>query len=157
MIKKMFVLTVLLLATWVALAAAANEPSTYATAKLGTLKVVDAVLISSTAADMRAFWLDSKVACSVSRKLAVKAEIYVSSVSGSGKPRHIVRSGSFATQNCSEGGPSMGFTITAKKAGSACPNGSWKAANYEFITTATEPKKGLTAIADLSWEKRGKC
>ena len=168
--KKKLVLTALvltgvvasvLIALATANAAGKTEPGAlpivYGTAQLKSLKVVDGILLSSTTADLRASWFDSKVSCTITRSLKVKTEIYISPLSGNGKGRHVVRSGSFPNANCGEGGPGNGYTIAARGIHSACPSGVWKPAKYEFVVTATEPSKKLQAVADLSWRKGGSC
>src|SRR5437660_12007462 len=101
-------------------AAAAGEPATYAHAQLGSLSVVSGVLVSRTAADMRGVWNDEHVKCAVTRRLTVRILI---DHFPTGK--RISRAGRFKDGNCAEGGPNVGFTMTARRAGLACPNGAW--------------------------------
>ena len=156
MMKRTLVLSTLVLACTTALAQGANEPSSYGTAQLGSLKVTSGVVLGPTRVEMGAKWQDTRVSCKVTRKLRVKAEIYISPVSGSGSTRQIARSRSFPVPNCSEGGPE-GFTISARAVKSACPNGAWKPGNYQFFATGSEPRKKLEANAGLIWNRRGRC
>jgi hypothetical protein len=157
MIKKTLLTATIALAASAGLAGAQNEPSSYATAQIGTLKVVSGVVLAPKAADMRGVWLDDKVSCSVNRKLTVRAQIVVSPLSGAGPSHRVSRSGTFLDVNCAEGGPNVGFTISAKAAKSACPSGTWKPGQYSFTTTTTEPTRKLKALASLGWTKRGRC
>jgi hypothetical protein len=157
MIKKTLVLTVLLLAGSAALAPAADEPTSFAFARLGSLQVISSVMLSASSADMRGVWLDTRVRCVVSRKLRVHAEISLSPLVGEGASKRYVRAGAFPDPNCAEGGPNVGFTISARKANFACPNGRWKPGIYSFDTTTTEPKKKLKASASLGWTNRVNC
>jgi len=153
-------ITKALLAAAAALAAgasalAASEPAVYADARLGSLRVVSGVVLTAKTADMRGVWLDSKVPCTVNRRLTVRAEIHY--VPFQGSRRRIVRQGVFRDPNCAEGGPNVGFTISGRSVGLACPDGTWKPARYNFLTATTEPTRRLKATASLLWEKRGRC
>lgn len=110
--KKALVLTALVLTGTAALAQGASEPSSYGTAQLGSLKVTSGVVLRQTRVEMGAKWQDARVSFKVSRKLKVKAEIYISPAFNGNFTRHIARSRSFPVPNCGEGGPE-GFTISA--------------------------------------------
>jgi hypothetical protein len=135
-----------------ATASAAGEPTAYGHAQLGSLSVVSGVLVTRMAADMRGVWNDEHVSCKTTRLLAVK--ILIDHVP-SGK--RIARSGRFKDANCAEGGPNVGFTITARKAGLACPNGAWKPGRYDFVTTTLEPTRKLLATASVLWTNVKPC
>lgn len=139
-----------------ALAQAAGEPNVISDARLGTLHVTSAVYVSRTSVDLRGVWQDSKVPCSVNRRLRVKGAIdYIPS---GGRPqRPFVRTRTFLDVNCAEGGPNVGFTVTAKQLGLACPSGTWKPARYNFLTRTTEPTKKLSATASVNWAKTPRC
>jgi len=139
----------------VAAARAAEEPTAFGSARLGSLSVTSGVLVSGRAVDLRGVWNDTKVSCLANRRLRVRA--VVDFVPARGKPRRFERTGTFRDVNCAEGGPNVGFTLTARRLGFACPSGSWKPARYNFVTQTTEPKRGLKATASLSWFKRGRC
>lgn len=119
--------------------AAGGEPSSVGTARLGTLTVTASVLVSPKAADLRAVWNDIKAPCAESRQLRVR------------------RAGTFPDMNCAEGGPNVGFTLSARAADMACPNGRWKPGLYHFLTRAREPKRGLEASASLDWTNTRRC
>jgi hypothetical protein len=139
----------------VAAASAQDEPQTSADAKLGTLHVTTGIFVTRTAVDMRGVWTDRRVRCSVRRRLRVHAEVNV--VPFSGRPRRFPRNGVFLDLNCAEGGPNVGFTITARSLGLASRDGSWKPARYDFVASTTEPTRSLRALADLGWVKRRRC
>jgi len=139
-----------------ATAAAAGEPPTaYADAYLGSLHVTSGIFVSPTAADLRGVWLDTKVACTVTRKLTVKAQVYLTPFGKTGTRR--VRIGRFPDANCAEGGPNVGFSLTARKLGYACANGRWKPGRLGFVVTTTEHTKGLRATASLGWANTRVC
>jgi len=135
-------------------AAAGGEPSSFGTARLGTLTVTASILVSPKAADMRGVWNDTKAPCTESRRLRVR--VLVDRVAA-GKTTRVRRAGAFRDANCAEGGPNVGFTLSARAAGMACPNGRWKPGLYHFLTRAKEPKRGLEASASLDWTNTRRC
>ncbi len=135
-------------------AAAQEGPSALGSSRLGTLTVTSQVVVSPSSADLRGVWNDTKVPCTVSRGLRVR--ILVDRVAG-GKTTRLRRSGTFRDSNCAEGGPNVGFTLSANAAGMACPNGRWKPGLYHFLTRAKEPKRGLEASASLDWTNTRRC
>ena len=130
------------------------EPTAFGTARLGTLTVTASVVVSPQTVDMRGVWNDTKVPCTVSRRLRVR--VLVDRVA-SGRTKGIVRSGTFGDPNCAEGGPNVGFTISARAAGLACPNGRWKPGLYHFLTRVREPTRYLEASASLDWRNTRRC
>jgi hypothetical protein len=138
-----------------ATAHAAGEPEVFAAAKLRTLTVTAGVLMSPKDVDMRGVWTDTQRPCSEQRKLSVRAQIDY--VDRNGKTHRLILSKAFKDGNCAEGGPNVGFTVSAKTAVLACPNGRWKPGRYTFVTTASEPVKKLKATASVGWEKAGTC
>jgi hypothetical protein len=139
-----------------ALAEAAGEPNAIADAHLGTLHVTSAVYVRPKAVDLMGVWQDSKVACKVNRRLRVKGEVDYIPVRGH-PSRPFVRTKTFLDVNCAEGGPNVGFTVTARQLGLACPNGTWKPARYNFLTRTTELKSKLAATASVNWARPGHC
>jgi hypothetical protein len=137
------------------LASAAGEPSTFAAARLGSLTVTSSVLVSPTAVEMRGVWQDTKRPCTATRRLSVRAQ--VDRVDAAGKTHRLIFTRGFKDANCAEGGPNVGFSLTAKMLVSACPDKQWKPGIYTFVTTTTEPVRKLKAIASLSWQKSGPC
>jgi len=135
-------------------AAAGGEPSSFGTARLGTLTVTASVLVSPKAVDMRAVWNDTKAPCAESRRLRVR--ILVDRVAA-GKTTRVRRAGTFRDGNCAEGGPNVGFTLGACAAGMVCPDGRWKPGLYHFLTRAKEPRRGLEASASLDWANTRRC
>ena len=135
-------------------AAAGGEPTSFGTARLGTLTVTASILVSPKAADMRGVWNDTKSPCPENRRLGVR--VLVDRVAA-GKTTRVRRAGTFRDANCAEGGPNVGFTLTARAAGMACPNGRWKPGLYHFLTRAKEPKRGLEASAGLDWRNTRRC
>jgi hypothetical protein len=116
--------------------------------------VTASVLVSPKAADMRGVWNDTKVPCTVGRRLRVR--VLVDRVAA-GKTTRVRRTGAFRDPNCAEGGPNVGFTLSARAADMACPNGRWKPGLYHFLTRAKEPKRGLEASASLDWTNTRRC
>ena len=135
-------------------AAAGGEPTAFGSARLGTLTVTSSVLVSPKAADMRAVWNDTKAPCAESRRLPVR--ILVDRVAA-GKTTRVRRAGTFRDGNCAEGGPNVGFTLGARAAGMACPDGRWKPGLYHFLTRAKEPRRGLEVSASLDWTNTRRC
>jgi hypothetical protein len=101
---------------------------------------------------MRGVWVDDTRPCSEKRLLDVKAQIDFVSTG-----KRVVRKKTFSTANCAEGGPNMGFTLTAKSIGLACANGHWKPGRYSFVTTALEHRKRLRAVASVGWKNPTPC
>ncbi len=135
--------------------AALAEPEVFASAQKGDLDVSASILVSGKAVDMRGGWLDETIGCDQWRRL--KVSIIVERVPGHGGARVVRRSKSRVVMNCAEGGPNMGFALTARRLGMACPSGAWKPGRYSFATTSKHLASGLTAIASLGWSKRGSC
>jgi hypothetical protein len=153
---KVTILAAMAAAVVSASAPAAIEPPTAAgDAALGTLHVTSGILVFPTSAELRGVWTDTKVACSITRRLRVRADVYYRPFGGTGSHRR--RTGSFADSNCAEGGPNIGFTLTARGLGYACASGRWKPGRLDFVVHTTEPTRGLTATASLSWANRARC
>ena len=140
-----------------AVAQAAGEPNVISDAHLGTLHVTSAVYVSRTSVDLRGVWQDSKVSCRVTRRLRVKGAIDYIPTPFAMARRPFVRTRFFPDTNCAEGGPNVGYTVTARKLGLACPNGSWKPGRYNFLTVTTEPTRKLAATASVNWARPGRC
>ena len=138
-----------------ATAAAAGEPEVFAASRIGTLDVVSGVLVSATSVDLRGVWNDPNRPCSETRLLTVRASVEHIPFGQSG--RRVTRKGTFRTPNCAEGGPNMGFTLSAKTIGFGCANGRWKPGRYAFVTTSVDHRKRLRAVASVGWENRTVC
>jgi len=132
-----------------------EPPTASADARLGTLHVTSGIVVSPSAVDLRGVWQDRSLPCSVSRRLTVKAQIYFTPAGRPGSMR--TRIGRFRTPNCAEGGPNVGFTLTARQVGYACPNGRWRPGRLSFVVFTTEPTRGLRATASLGWRNAGAC
>ncbi len=137
------------LAVTAAATAAIEPPSTLGVARLGSLTVTSSALVSAKSAELMGVWNDPQMSCRASRRLRIR--VAVDFIPAGGPPRRVARSGLFKSANCSEGGPNVGFTLTARMLGFACPNGSWKPARYNFVTHTTEPSRSLRATASLNW------
>lgn len=135
--------------------AAGEPPMASGDARLGTLHVTSGILVSPKTADLRGVWNDTKVKCSVSRRLTVRADVYYRAFGKQGSHRRKV--GRFLDMNCAEGGPNVGFTLSARQLRYACPNGRWKPGRIDFVVTTTEPTRGLRATTSLSWANTQKC
>ena len=133
-------------------AGAAGEPEVFASSRIGHLDVSSSVLVTPGAVDMRGVWVDNTRPCSETRLLDVKARIDFIPTS-----KRVIRTRTFRTANCAEGGPNMGFTLKASVIGLACPNGKWKPGRYAFTTTSLDHRKRLRAIASVGWKNPTPC
>jgi hypothetical protein len=134
--------------------AAGGPPSAAGSARLGTLTVTSGILVSATSADLRGVWQDTRVRCTVSRRLTVQVDVFYRSGATSSHRR---RMGTFSDANCAEGGPNVGFTLAARSLGYACPNGRWKPGLIDFVVRTTEPTRRLRATASLTWANTTRC
>ena len=122
------------------------ETAAYGEARLGSLRVLGGVRVTSREADLRGGWLDAAVPCTTQRRL--RLSVVVDGPAGTAH-RRVTRTGTFLAPNCGESGPSVGFTLAARRLGLACADGSWKPGRYSFLTTTTEPTRRLQASASL--------
>lgn len=136
-------------------AAAAPPPTTFGFARDGTFSLVSSVLPTARAVDMRGVWTDTALGCLEWRSLTVR--ILVQFTPRRGQGRIVRRARTRPVQNCAEGGPNMGFTLTARGVGLACPNGAWRPGRYDFVTDTLHVARGLHAVATLFWPKGGRC
>ncbi|MGE5690193.1 MAG: hypothetical protein ACM33B_06520 [Pseudomonadota bacterium] len=127
-------------------ASAPAETDAYGDARLGSLRVGSGVRMTARDADLRGMWIDESVACDTNRRLRVAVLI---DWSRGVAHRRVTRSGAFLAPNCGEGGPNVGFTLTARAARLACADGRWRPGRYSLMTTTTEPTKALRAAASL--------
>ncbi len=135
---------------------AADLPSAYGMAELGTLKVVAGVLVTAKGAELKGVWLDGTKSCLVKRTLAVS--ILVDRVpKPGGATTRVRRSRSGAVDNCAEGGPNFGYDLTARAARMACRDGRWKPGYYSFVTTVRDRTSGLVAQVSLHYEATRSC
>jgi len=139
----------------VAAAASPEPPMASGDARLGSLHVTSGIVVGAASVDLRGVWQDRSVRCAVSRRLTVKAQVYYTPAGRPGSVR--TRIGRFRTPNCAEGGPNVGFTLTARQLGYACPNGRWKPGRLGFVVFTTEPTRGLRATASLGWHNARAC
>jgi hypothetical protein len=139
----------------VANAAAAGEPEVFAAARVGHLDVVSSVIVSPMSVDMLGGWVDETHPCRETRLLDVKA--LIDFIPAAGPQKRVNRKSTTRTENCSEGGPNMGFTLKAKALGLACPNGRWKPGRYQFVTTTLEHRVRLRAVASVGWNNSTPC
>jgi hypothetical protein len=138
-----------------AAALAADDPSAYAMAQRGSLKVVSNVLLSPTGGEMKGVWLDGKRGCLDTRPLRVSIQIDL--VSSAGKTTRIKRSRRGNVDNCAEGGPNFGFDLTPKTYGMACANGRWKPGRYALTTRTLDIRSGILAQASLYHQVTKRC
>jgi hypothetical protein len=138
-------------------AAGGDQPpdtAAYGEARLGSLRVLAGVRVTTREVDLRGGWLDAGVPCTTQRRLR-------QSVVVEGPPatahRRVTRTGTFLAPNCGEGGPSVGYTLTARRLGLACADGRWKPGRYSFLTTTSEPTRRLQASASLVRTASGRC
>lgn len=136
-------------------ALAADDPSAYAMAQRGSLKVVSNVLLSPTGGEMKGVWLDGKRGCLDTRPLRVSIQIDL--VSSAGKTTRIKRSRRGNVDNCAEGGPNFGFDLTPKAYKMACANGRWKPGRYSLTTRTLDVRSGILAQASLYHQVTKRC
>ena len=136
-------------------AGAAGEPSVFGAARIGSLDLVSGVIVRPTGVDLRGGWVDTTRPCSEARLLDVKG--VVEHIPFGGQGRRVTRKRTFRASNCAEGGPNMGFTLSAKRIGFGCPDGGWKPGRYAFVTTSVDHRKRLRAVASVGWSKAGRC
>ena len=153
--RRFLIIAAVALGAFIAAAPALAEPEVFASAVSGDLMVSSSILVSARATDMRGGWLNETLPCAAWRKL--KVSIIVERVPGSGGARVVRKSKSRLVMNCAEGGPNMGYSLSARTLGMACPDGTWKPGRYSLATTTTHVATGLEAIASLGWRKRGAC
>jgi hypothetical protein len=135
-------------------AAPVPDTAAYGEARLGSLRVVSGVRVTPTGVDLRGTWLDATAGCRTNRRLRIAAVV---DYAGGAAPRRVGRGGSFSAPNGGEGGPSVGFTLTARAAGLACADGRWRPGRYSFATTTTEPTRALRAVASVVWVASRAC
>jgi hypothetical protein len=136
-------------------AVAADLPEATGMAQRGSLKVVSRVLLSPTGGEMKGVWLDGKATCLTKRTLRVSIQIDL--VSGAGKTTRIARARTGFVDNCAEGGPNFGFTVTPTGLGMACANGRWTPGRYVFVVRTFDPISQLRAVATLSYQETRRC
>ena len=136
-------------------AAAAEPPQASGDARVASLHVTSGIIVYAKSASLQGVWEDTKVKCSVSRRLTVQVDVYYRPFGKEGSHRR--RTGAFPDANCAEDGPNVGFTLTARQLGYACPNGRWKRGRIDFVVMTTEPARGLRATASLSWANTQRC
>ena len=134
---------------------AADEPSTYAVAQQGSLKVVASVLLAERGGEMKGVWLDPKAGCRASRTLRV--ELAIDLVDAAAKTTRIKRSRRGLVTNCAEGGPNFGYDLAPRALGLGCASGRWKPGRYSLTTRVTELRSGLVAAASLYRQVTRRC
>ena len=136
-------------------ALAADDPSAYAMAQRGSLKVVSNVLLSPMGGEMKGVWLDGERGCLDTRPLRVSIQIDL--VSPAGRPTRIKRSRRGTVDNCAEGGPNFGFHLNPRALGLGCANGRWRPGRYSLNTKTTHVASGLIAQASLYHQVARRC
>jgi hypothetical protein len=127
-------------------AAAASLPAAFGSAKQGSLSVSSSVLLAPRQALMQGVWLDPSRPCAESHAVRVTVQIFWRR----GAAHENVRRSKVGTvDNCAEGGPNFGFTLSARGRGLSCANGKWKPGLYSFVTRTEDTVTGLIAIASL--------
>ena len=137
-------------------ALALHTPSTFGISRKGQLDVVSSILTTHRAVDMRGGWFHDGVSCLAWRRLDVRVLVEYQAPGSQTSQRFRARKVR-STMNCAEGGPNMGFSLTATRVGFACPNGTWKPGRYNLSTTTRHVATGSVAIATLDWTNRAGC
>ena len=143
------------LAAVAAPAAAADQPSAYAVAQQGSLKVVASVLLAERGGEMKGVWLNEKIGCAATRTLRV--EISIDLVDAAAKTTRTKRSRRGTVSNCAEGGPNFGYDLVPRSLGMGCSSGRWKPGRYSMTTRVTELSSGLVAAASLYRQVTRRC
>lgn len=143
------------LAAVAAPASAADQPSAYAVAQQGSLKVVASVLLAERGGEMRGVWLNEKIGCAATRTLRV--EISIDLVDAAAKTTRAKRSRRGTVANCAEGGPNFGYDLVPRVLGMGCSSGRWKPGRYSMTTRVTELRSGLVAAASLYRQVTRRC
>jgi len=151
----MRVLLAVLALALVAPASAADDPSAYGMAQLGSFKVVSGILLNPSGGEMKGVWLDGKRGCLDKRRLRVSMQIDL--VSANGKTTRVKRARTAAVDNCAEGGPNFGFDLVPKSLGMGCANGRWRPGRYSMTTKTTDLPSGLSAQASLYHQVTRRC
>jgi hypothetical protein len=136
-------------------ARAADEPTAYAVAQRGSLKVVANVLLGPTGGEMKGVWIDAKRSCRERRTLRVSIRIDL--VSPAGTTTRATRSRRGLVDNCSEGGPNFGYDLAPKAYRMGCANGRWRPGRYSMTTTVLDLRSGISAQASLYRQVTRRC
>lgn len=133
---------------------AAAETTAFGQAKRGNLHVFSSIIKTWRAVDMMGGWLNESQSCTLNRRLRVKVEIFRSRGNrGDFFEDRITR----RRMNCAEGGPNLGFNITAREAGFACSNGRWKPGRYDFLIRTKHLASGISSLAVLHLRMHRAC
>jgi hypothetical protein len=135
-------------------AGAVVDPGTFAVARDGQLIVVSSVLVGNRTVEMMGGWNSDAAPCDRMRRLDV--EILIDRVRR-GNTTRFRDDVSARVQNCAEGGPNLGFQLSATDVGMACPDGTWRRGHYSFVTDTLHRRRGLRAVADLFFAERDPC
>jgi len=136
-------------------AAAADEPSAYAVAQQGSLKVVADVLLEPRGGEMKGVWLNDALPCSARRLLVVRIDIDL--VRPGGTTSRVRRSRSGRVDNCAEGGPNFGYELDPRALGLGCADGRWAPGRYAMTTRVSDTATGLRASASLYRQVTRRC
>jgi hypothetical protein len=129
-------------------AAAVDRPAATAMAQQGTLKVVSRVLLDDRGGELMGTWLNTRQACSATRRLRVSYELDLVLPNGRTlRRRPPAKTG--PVQNCAEGGPNFGFSVRARPLGMACANGRWRPGRYSIGVRTLDLRSGIAAHAHL--------
>jgi hypothetical protein len=135
-------------------ALAADLPTSTAVAEKGSLKIVSRALLAPRNAELMGVWLNQNQPCTAQRRLRVS--FLVDLVRGATTTRR-TRARSGLVDNCAEGGPNFGFSVTPSGLGMACPSGRWKPGRYVFVVRTFDPVSQLRAVATLSYQETRRC
>jgi hypothetical protein len=137
-------------------ASADHLPTVFGIAQQGPLDVSSSVLVSHRDVDMRGGWTNESLPCTAWRSLDVRVEILYLPRGGTTFRRFRERR-IRPVQNCAEGGPNMGFTLSGRGVGLACPDGAWRPGRYDFTTWTVHRATRVRAIAGVSFANQGRC
>ncbi len=135
---------------------ASHTPTTFGIARSGTLEVSSSVLVDHRVVDMRGGWVDESINCTAFRQLRVRVEVF-RQPPGSSTFQRFRRTRIRPVQNCAEGGPNMGFSLTARRLNMDCPNGTFRPGRYDFVTRVRHTATGVVSIGSVSFTKTAGC
>jgi hypothetical protein len=135
-------------------ATAGAEIAVFSEAKRERLHVVSSILLVRGSVDMMGGWFNNSISCAAERRLRVSVQIFRSRGNSTDVFRASKRQ---RVANCAEGGPNVGFNVTAAEAGFACSDGRWRPGRYEFVTRTRHRASGVVSVAVLGWTKQRAC
>ena len=135
--------------------AAAAAVIAASTTERGSLQVNSLVRVAGGRSEHLGGWSNVGAPCSLSRRLAVVAELRYEAA---GTPVIVRRTSTGPAPNCVEGGVSSGpAPFVATRIGLGCRDRSWRPGRYTFTTITEHVLSGVRAVATLVWDNTRRC